>query len=91
MEPTQYHPEAISRFIKQNYVSSLNGHQTDFASANTLRNSTVQAINMDGMFDRFKPELKGGHFANTYWNKSTFEKKVSICIDFLLTIPLLFQ
>lgn len=35
---------------------------------------------MDGMFDRFKPELKGGHFANTYWNKSTFEKKVSIPI-----------
>lgn len=35
---------------------------------------------MDGKFDRFKINqvnggIKGGFFSDTYWNKSTFEKK----------------
>eukprot|EP00356_Strombidium_inclinatum_P004137 CAMPEP_0170500050 /NCGR_PEP_ID=MMETSP0208-20121228/33564_1 /TAXON_ID=197538 /ORGANISM="Strombidium inclinatum, Strain S3" /LENGTH=77 /DNA_ID=CAMNT_0010777903 /DNA_START=17 /DNA_END=250 /DNA_ORIENTATION=+ len=33
------------------------------------------AINFDSSGDRFKVDLKGGHFSNSYWNKSTFDKK----------------
>ena len=80
--PTQYDKEAISRFRKMDYVRGLNGH-CDVASANTLQHSIKQAINLDGMFDRFgrdhkgNYELKGGHFSETYWNETTLGKKVS--------------
>jgi hypothetical protein len=49
-----YDKDAIARFRKLGYVQGLNGHY-EYASANTLRNSVKQAINMDGTFDRFKP------------------------------------
>ena len=51
-----YHKEAISHYRKIDYLKGLNGH-TDFTSANTLRNSVKNAINLDGQFDRFKPSL----------------------------------
>ena len=41
---------------------------------------------MDGMFDRFKVDLKGGYFSHTHWNKSTFDKKVSFNDLIYLTI-----
>lgn len=67
-------------------MKGLNGH-TDFTSANTLRNSVKNAINLDGQFDRFKPSLNGGHFSNTYWNETTLKKNVSknsFFIDFTI-------
>ena len=73
---TAYDKEALARFRKENYITGQNGNW-DFASSNTLRNSVNQPINMDGMFDRFKVDLKGGYFSHTHWNKSTFDKKVS--------------
>ena len=72
-----YDKDAIARFRKLGYVQGLNGHY-DFASANTLRNSVKQSVNMDGTFDRFKPELKGGHFSVTHYTGSCFNKPVSI-------------
>ena len=64
-------------FRKLDYVNGLNGHN-DFASANTLRNSIVNPINMDSKFDRFKVAPKGGYFSNTAWNESTLQKNVSL-------------
>ena len=57
-------------------MASLNGH-TEYTSANALRNSIPLAIDMNTATDRFKPLLKGGYFANTQWNESTFKKNVS--------------
>jgi hypothetical protein len=51
-------------FRKLDYVTGLNGHN-EFASANTLRNSVVNPINMDSKFDRFKVAPKGGYYSNT--------------------------
>ena len=48
----KYEKDSISKFKKMDYVNSLNGHY-EFKSANTLRNSVRNAINMDGSFDRF--------------------------------------
>lgn len=42
-----YDKEALSQFRKIDYVNSLKGH-TEYASANTLRNSIKMAINFDG-------------------------------------------
>lgn len=66
----------MCHFRKLDYVKGLNGHN-EFASVNTLRNSVKMAINMDSKFDRFKVEPRGGYFANTVYNFSSFEKKVS--------------
>ena len=60
----KYNNNAVAIFRRLGYVQGLNGHY-EFASANTLRNSVTQAINMDSAFDRFKPVLKGGHFSET--------------------------
>ena len=49
-----YDKDAVARFRKLDYVQGLNGHY-EFASANTLRNSVKQSVNMDSTFDRFKP------------------------------------
>ena len=44
------------------------------------------AVNMDSKFDRFKVEPRGGYFANTVHNFSSFEKKVSIYLISMIQI-----
>ena len=67
-----YDKEALSRFHKQNYLEALNGH-TEYASANTLKNSVKLAINMDSGTERFKMIKRGGHYATTEVVNSSFE------------------
>jgi hypothetical protein len=89
-----YDKDAVARFRRLGYVQGLNGHY-EYASANTLRNSVKQALNMDSTFDRFKPVLKGGHFSETQYNGSCFNKPVSIYNPIIsletLNLPLFFQ
>jgi len=63
-QTVSYHPDAVAQFRKLDYLTSLNGH-CEFQSANTLRNSIVNPINMDSKFNRFKVAPKGGYFSNT--------------------------
>ena len=63
------------------YLKGLNGH-CEFNSSNTLRNSVKMAINLDSAYPRFRNELKGGYFANTTANISSFNKKVGHFILF---------
>lgn len=51
----------------------MNGH-CEFKSSNTLRNSVKLAIGLDSSYPRFRQELKGGYFANTTSNVSSFAK-----------------
>lgn len=72
-----YDKEAIAYFRKIDYLNSLNGHN-QYTSSNTFRNSIKMAINFDSNFNRFKKELTGGYYSETYHNPSSFAKKVSL-------------
>lgn len=52
-------------------MGGLNGHY-DMHSANTLRNSVKNSVAMFSSTKRFKVEVKGGHFSNTYADNSGF-------------------
>lgn len=60
-------------------MENIKGHYGDAPlSVNCLRNSVAVPRNFDSNFDRFKMELKGGHFALTTYNEGmAFKTNVS--------------
>ena len=74
MPPVSYNKDALAKYRRMDYLRGLNGH-CEFASSNTLRNSVKMAINLDSSYPRFRNEFRGGHFANTTCNISSFHKK----------------
>ena len=75
-EDVGYTKKELDKFRQIDYLRRMNGH-CEFKSSNTLRNSVKLAIGLDSSYPRFRPELKGGYFANTTSNVSSFAKNVS--------------
>lgn len=58
-------------FRRIDYLNGLKGH-TEYTSSNVLRNSIKTAINLDSNYQRFKPEINAGQFAESYYIPTSF-------------------